>query len=59
MDDRLIGNGFHPFQIHGEIYHQIATLEPEPGNHPVNAQYYLHGRDDATEHRFARNPDLG
>src|SRR5271169_6517441 len=38
--------------------HQIGTLEPEPGNHPVYAQYYLYDGDDATEHRFARNPDL-
>src|SRR5579859_1808550 len=58
MDDRLTGNGFRPFQIHGEIYHQIGTLEPEPGNRPVYAQHYLYDGDEATEHRFARNPDL-
>jgi Helitron helicase-like domain at N-terminus len=58
MDDRLIGNGFRPFQIHGEIYHQNGTLEPELGNHPVYAQHYLYDGDEATKHRLERNPDL-
>jgi hypothetical protein len=58
MDDRLTGNGFRPFQIHGETYHQIGTLDPEPGNRPVYAQHYLYDGDEATEYRFARNPDL-
>ena len=48
MDDRLTGNGFRPFQIH----------DPEPGNRPVYAQHYLYDGDEATEYRFARNPDL-
>ena len=58
LDDRLTGNGFRPFQIYGEIYHQIGTLAPELGNHPVYAQYYLYDGDEAIEHQFARNPDL-
>ena len=58
LDDRLTGNGFRPFQIHGEIYHQIGILDPEPGNRPVYAQHYLYDGDEATEHRFARNPNL-
>ena len=58
MDDRLTGNSFHPFQIQGGIYHQIGTLKPEPRNQPVYAQRYLYDGDEATEHRFARNPDL-
>ena len=58
MDDRLIGHGYRPFQIHGEIYHQIGTLEPAPGDRPVYAQHYLYDGDDATKHQFARNPDL-
>jgi len=58
MDDRLTGNGFRPFQIHGEIYHQIGTLDPEPESPPVYAQHYLYDGDEATEQRFAQNPDL-
>ena len=58
LDDRLKGDGLRPFQIHGEIYHQIGTLQPEPGQPPVYAQHYLYDGDEATEHRFERNPDL-
>ena len=58
LDDRFKGDDLRPFQIHGEIYHQIGTLEPEPGQPPVYAQHYLYDRDEATEHRFERNPDL-
>ena len=58
LDDRLKGDGLRPFQIHGEIYHQIGTLEPEPGQPPVYAQHYLYDGDEATAHRFERNPDL-
>jgi hypothetical protein len=47
MDDRLTGSGYRPFQIHGEIYHQIGTLEPAPGSRPVYAQHYLYDGDDA------------
>ena len=53
MDDRLTGNSFRLFQIHGEIYHQIGTLEPEPSNPPVYAQHYLYNGGEATEHKFA------
>jgi hypothetical protein len=31
LDGRLNGDGLHPFQIHGEIYNEIGTLEFEPG----------------------------
>jgi hypothetical protein len=58
LDDRPKGDGLRPFQIHGEIYHQIGTLGPEPGQPPVYAQYYLYDRDEAIEHRFEWNPDL-
>jgi len=58
LDDRLTGNSLCPFQIHGEIYHQIGTLEPELGKHPVYAQHYLYDGDEAIKHRFTRNPDL-
>jgi hypothetical protein len=40
IDDRLTGNGFCPFQINGEIYHHIGTLDPDAGNQPVYAQHY-------------------
>jgi hypothetical protein len=33
-------------------------LGPSPGNRPVYTQHYLYDGDDATKHRFARNPDL-
>ena len=58
LDDRFKGNGLRLFQIHGEIYHQIGTLEPESGKPPVYAQHYLYDGDEATENPFARNPDL-
>ena len=58
LDDRLKGDDIRPFQIHGEIYHQIGTLEPEPGQPPIYAQHYLYDEDEATVHRFERNPDL-
>ena len=58
LDDRLTGNGLCPFQIYGEIYHQIEILKPELGKHSVYAQHYLYDGDEAIEHRFTRNPDL-
>jgi hypothetical protein len=58
LDDRLKGDGLRPFQIHGEIHHQFGTLEPEPGQSPVYAQHYLYDGDEATAHRFERNPNL-
>jgi hypothetical protein len=55
LDDR---HGLRPFQIHGEIYYQIGTPEPDPGQHPIYAQNYLYNGGEGTVHQFARNPDL-
>src|SRR5271167_4855567 len=56
LDDRLRhGHRFSPFQIHGEIYHQIRTLELAPRKPPIYAQHYLYDGEEATNHRLERN----
>ncbi|GBC42223.2 uncharacterized protein LOC114190774 [Rhizophagus irregularis DAOM 181602=DAOM 197198] len=56
----LLENNPHSrlFQIHGEIYHRIGTLLPNPENPPSFAQIYIYDTDHEINNRLSVIPNL-
>ena len=52
------GRGIASFHIHGEVYHQMGSLLPQQGSHPVYAQLYIYDPRHANDLCFQRNPNL-
>lgn len=45
------GRGPYSFRIHGENYHQLESLVPEPGNMPKFAQLYINDSEHEIRNR--------
>ena len=48
------GRGPFTFRIHGQVYHQIGPLMPEPGREHAYGQLYILDSDEALQRRMAR-----
>jgi hypothetical protein len=46
------------FQIQGELYHLQGPLNPQAGNDPMYAQYFIYDPDETTRLRSAYNTNL-
>jgi hypothetical protein len=58
-DRRLGMHAYNPtFQIQGELYHLQGPLNPQAGNDPIYAQYFIYDPDEATRLRSIRNTNL-
>jgi hypothetical protein len=58
-DRRLGVHAYNPtFQIQGELYHLQGPLNPQAGNDPMYAQYFIYDPDKATRLRSAYNTNL-
>jgi hypothetical protein len=54
-----VGGGGPPtFRIHGELCHQLGSLLPRNGDHPIYTQLYIYNPREALEHRMHRNAGL-
>ena len=60
MDDTVNtgGGGLPTFRIHGELCHQLSSLLPQDGEHPVYAQLYIYDPHTALDHQMHRNTGL-
>ena len=45
------GRGPYVFRLHGQTYHKIGSLLPEPGAPPKFAQLYIYDTENETENR--------
>ena len=52
------GGGPPTFCIHRELHHQLSSLLPQDGEHPVYAQLYIYDSREALEHQMHRNAGL-
>lgn len=50
--------GLKTFQLQGSIHHILGTSHVQPGTRPSYAQLYFLSPDDATTHRYDRNPNI-
>jgi hypothetical protein len=58
-DRRLGMHAYNPtFQIQGELYHLQGPLNPQAGNDPMYAQYFIYDLDETTRLRSAYNTNL-
>lgn len=46
------GRGPYVFRLHGQTYHSIGSLLPEPGAPPKFAQLYIYDTENETENRL-------
>jgi len=59
IDHQFTGtSGVYTFRIHGEMYHRIGTLLPDPETQPQFAQIYIYDTDHETQNRSNVMPDL-
>jgi hypothetical protein len=60
IPDRRLGvHAYNPtFQIQGELYHLQGPLNPQAGNNPIYAQYFIYDPDEATRLRSTHNTNL-
>jgi hypothetical protein len=57
-DTVLAGSGPYSFRLHGNLHHQMGSLLPREGGHPVYAQLYINDPQAALAARTSRNPNL-
>ena len=55
-----LGHGAYTFRIHGQTYHKIGSLLPEPNKPPTYAQLYILDSKLAVKERLGKtsNKDL-
>ncbi|PKB97523.1 hypothetical protein RhiirA5_258470, partial [Rhizophagus irregularis] len=59
IDHQITGvGGVYTFRIHGEMYHRIGTLLPNPENPPSFAQIYIYDTDHEINNRLSVIPNL-
>ncbi|CAG8640302.1 2430_t:CDS:2, partial [Diversispora eburnea] len=59
IDQQMINtSGIYTFRIHGEIYHRIGTLLPDPNANPQFAQIYIYDTNNEIQNRMNIIPDL-
>jgi hypothetical protein len=59
IDHQITGaGGVYTFRIHGEMYHRIGTLLPNPENSPSFAQIYIYDTDHEINNRLSVIPNL-
>ena len=59
IDRQVTGtSGVYTFHIHGEIYHRIGTLLPDPEIQPQFAQIYIYDTDHEIQNRSNVMPSL-
>ncbi len=59
IDHQITGtNGVYSFRIHGEMYHRIGTLLPDPKTQPQFSQIYIHDTDHEIQNRSNVMPGL-
>jgi hypothetical protein len=59
IDQQITGtSGIYTFRIHGEMYHRIGSLLPNPETQPQFAQIYIYDTDHEIQNRLSIIPDL-
>lgn len=60
IDDRVPNNGSAPyvFRIHGQLCHNIGSLEPAAGEQPRYCQLYIYDGQEALNFRLRYNNEL-
>lgn len=57
--DTPSGRGPYCFKIHGQIYHRIGGLHPEPNHHPTYGQLYILDSGIALQERMSKTANQG
>src|SRR5256885_13992067 len=59
VDQEVTGtNGVYTFRIHGEMYHRIGTLLPNPETPPQFTQIYIYDTDYELQNRSSATPNF-